>query len=257
MVRGYVHTTLDAFPSHRYAIHLTRILLLFAGLSQAPILLWHLENLGRCRFREASLQLTCQPVGRDACCFEPASVTMQSSVIESIIEQQYGPQHGLGGQSVGEAEPKVLAFAALVAQLLCSELAESLPASITCTISQYLQQVVGQSAAESTAAGRAFSVTDALLQLLPQLAQLAAAAAGSAQQAPVTTAAAAAVPSVQHSTAGLSDQSTIVEVNSPMQHPASLNAHSHWMQQHPVVPQQQQDWDASTMCSQTGSTCVD
>jgi hypothetical protein len=180
---------------------------------------------------------------------------MYDSAPNHASGQQYGPQNGGNSQSGGEAEPRVLAFAALVAQLLCSELAETLPDSTTSALSQELQQQVAQSAAQASATGRAFNLTDALLQLLPQLAQLAAAATGSAPSVATTAAAAAsAAPSVQHGTAG---QSTRIEVDSPQQRLASPSAHTCWEQQHPVAPQQQHDWDASTMCSHTGSTCAD
>jgi hypothetical protein len=90
-----------------------------------------------------------------------------------------------------EADPSIIAFATKVAQLLMQEISEHMPARVVSVLTQLLQQQVRQQAADAAAAGKTFSTTATLQQLLPQLSQVAAHAAVLGPQLAAAEAAAA------------------------------------------------------------------
>lgn len=92
-----------------------------------------------------------------------------------------------------EADASVLAYATSVARRLMEHIAEHLPPSVTEALTSVIQEQVFTEAAIAAAEGRAFSKTATLLQLLPQLAEIAA-------QASAETA--ALLPSAGGSSAG-------------------------------------------------------
>jgi len=76
--------------------------------------------------------------------------------------------------SSSEAQPPVVAFATLVAQVLLHHISKVIPAEASYNLAEQLKQQIDRSAAEAAAAGRSFSMTAALEQLLPELGKLAA-----------------------------------------------------------------------------------
>lgn len=114
------------------------------------------------------------------------------------------------GPLADEAEPPVIAFATAAAQLLLRHIAEHVPAEVSSALSHQLKQQVTHAATEAATAGRPFTITAALQQLLPQLSALAAQASYHSSM----HAAAAAVAVHAASSTGGSGQLTQLELSS-------------------------------------------
>jgi hypothetical protein len=135
------------------------------------------------------------------------------------------------GPKAAEADAPVIAFAAAAAQLLLQHIAEHVPADVSSALGHQLKQQVTDAAAEAAAAGRPFTITAALQQLLPQLSALAAQASHlGSMHAAAAVAAAAAMPAVL-STGG-TGQLTRVDLSAP--HSAYPPSQQQQQQQLPV-----------------------
>jgi hypothetical protein len=111
----------------------------------------------------------------------------------------------------GNADAPVIAFAAAVAQLLLQHIAEHAPAEVSSALSHQLKQQVSHAAADAAAAGRQFTITDALQQLLPQLSALATNASLLAHMQAAAAAAAAVFMPAESST-GCAGQLTLIDL---------------------------------------------
>jgi hypothetical protein len=141
-----------------------------------------------------------------------------SSTVEACHSRSYEcTTAGLDGMGplADEAEPPVIAFAAAAAALLLCHIAEHVPAELSSALSHQLKQQVTNLALEAAAAGRPFTVTAALQQLLPQLSALAAQATYRSS----LLAAAAAVAMPAGSSTGGAGQLTRMDLSA--QHSAS------------------------------------
>jgi hypothetical protein len=81
-----------------------------------------------------------------------------------------------------EAEPSVLAYATSVARRLMEHIAQHQPPSVNAALNFAIHEWTFTEAAIAAAEGRAFSKTATLLQLLPQLAQIATQASAESSQ---------------------------------------------------------------------------
>jgi hypothetical protein len=138
-----------------------------------------------------------------------------------------GGQTAFVGQGLlaqaGNADAPVIVFAAAVAQLLLQHVAEHVPSEVASALAHQLKQQVTHAAADAVAAGRPFTITDALQQLLPQLSTLATSLLGS-----MHAAAAAVMPAV--SSTGGGGQLTGVEF-SPRHNSPNTASHQDQQQQ--------------------------
>lgn len=129
--------------------------------------------------------------------------------------QPSASQTAFMGQSLlaqaGNADAPVVAFAAAVAQLLLLHIAEQAPAEVSSALSHQLKQQVSQAAADVAAAGRQFTITDALQQLLPQLSALATNASLLAHMEAAAAAASAVFMPAESST-GCAGQLTLIDL---------------------------------------------
>ena len=134
----------------------------------------------------ASAALRLQPVQMKACGVpvqqhvrslhlqreEAGSAPAAERCAANADQQQQQQQEEQSQQA--EARPQVLAFATTVAQLLARHIANNTPSWVASGLAEQLKQQVSASAAEAAAAGRTFSMTAVLEQLLPQLSTAAA-----------------------------------------------------------------------------------
>jgi hypothetical protein len=153
-------------------------------------------------FKPDSLEDACHSNTRTV---DHSSLEQGSSKTAELVVQETGPK-------AGEAEAPVIAFAAASAQLLLQHIADHVPAEVSSAISHQLKQQVTNAAADAAAAGRPFTVTAALQQLLPQLSALASQASHlGGMHAAAAAAAAAAMPAM--SSTGGAGQLTRVDLS--------------------------------------------
>lgn len=99
--------------------------------------------------------------------------TMSGSHLQPLVVE-HTPIECTPPSQPEEAEASVLAYATSVARRLMEHIAEHLPPSVNEALTTVIMEKVFAEAAIAAAEGRAFSKTATLLQLLPQLAQIAA-----------------------------------------------------------------------------------
>lgn len=135
--------------------------------------------------------------------------TSSTSMLPSGAQAASADQ-GLLAQA-GNADAPVIAFAAAVAQLLLQQIAAHAPAEVSSALSHQLKQQVSHAAADAAAAGRQFTITDALQQLLPQLSALATNASLLAHMEAAAAAASAVFMPAESST-GCAGQLTLIDL---------------------------------------------